>query len=77
MPAKSIEDAGKAIVDEMLDDNSLREDDEGAEVASARNILAALSRLQSSLPQATPEQQHDITAIRAAASSLVRMHNTV
>lgn len=76
-PELRIEDAGKAIVDELLTDNNLHEDDERAEVQSARNILKALASLQSSLQQATPEQQHDITSIRAAANELVRMHNVV
>jgi len=65
----SLEDAGTAIVDHLLD-----EDNEQAEVSTAQNILAALGRLQSSLPNATPEQQHDLTTIRAAARTLVRMH---
>lgn len=76
-PAKacmSMEDAGKAIVDEILAEDGLQEDDEQAEVLMARNILAAIGRLQASLQQATPEQQHDITSIRAAANELVRMH---
>jgi hypothetical protein len=74
----SMEDAGRAIVDTLLgEDNLIVEDDEQAEIASARNILAAISRLQASLKQASPEQQHDITTIRAAANSLVRMHGIV
>ncbi len=68
----SMEDAAADIVDRLL-----AEDDEQAEVGTAQNILAALSRLQSSLPNATPEQQHDLTTIRAAARSLVRMHGVV
>jgi hypothetical protein len=60
----------EAIVNHLLDE----EDEEQAEVSSAQTILAALSRLQSSLPNPTPEQQHDLTTIRAAARSLVRMH---
>lgn len=73
----SMEDAGRAIVDEILAEEEIHEDDERAEVMSARNILAALSRLQASLTQATPEQQHDITTIRASANELVRMHGIV
>lgn len=69
----SMEDAGTAIVDQLL----AEDDDEQAEVSTAQNILAALGRLQSSLPNATPEQQHDLTTIRAAARSLVRMHGVV
>jgi hypothetical protein len=77
MAAKSLENAGKEIVEELLSSNDLHEDDEQAEVLIAKNILAALSRLQASLQQATPEQQHDITSIRAGANELVRMHNVV
>ena len=73
----SMEDAGRAIVDEILAEEQIHEDDEQAEVLMAKNILAALERLQASLPQATPEQQHDITSIRASANELVRMHGVV
>lgn len=69
----SLENAGKSIVNQMLEDE-LTEDDEQSEVASARSILSALNRLQASLQQATPEQQHDITVIRASANSLIRQH---
>lgn len=66
----NLEAAGSVIVSELLSE----EDDERAEVGAAQTILNALGRLQSSLPTPTPEQQHDLTTIRAAARSLVRMH---
>jgi len=69
-------EAAKKIVSQVLDDDSERvmEDDEQAEVNSARSILSALDTLQASLPNATPDQQHDMTTIRASANSLLRMH---
>lgn len=66
----SLEAAANAIVDQVLEE----EDDERAETDDARTILNALHRLQTSLPEATPEQTHDISIIRAAANSLLRMH---
>lgn len=68
----SMEDAGATIVDRLL-----AEDNEQAEVSSAQTILTALGRIQASLPNPTPEQQHDLTTIRAAARTLVRMHGVV
>lgn len=72
----SMEDAASKIVSQVLGDDVERvmEDDEQAEVNSARSILSALERLQASLPNATPDQQHDLTTIRASANSLIRMH---
>lgn len=73
----SMEDAGREIVNHLLEQgggDSYPSEDEMAEVSSIRSILAALERLQASLANASPEQQHDITLIRAAANSLIRMH---
>lgn len=70
-----MENAGRRIVDQILaDDRPVMEDDEQTEVGSARAILSALSTLQTSLPNASPEQLHDMTTIRAAANALIRMH---
>jgi hypothetical protein len=75
LPAKkgeSLQQIGAAIVTTLLSEDHEDPALEGREVAVARNILAALKRLQSSLTNPSPEQQHALTTIRAAAHSLVR-----
>lgn len=72
----SMEAAGQAIVNDLLENDEAGGNEEQAEVNSARSILTALERLQSSIPNATPEQKHDITTIRASANAIIRMHQT-
>lgn len=74
----SLEDAGRRVVNQLLtDDEPIQEEDEQAEIGSARAILSALQTLQASLPNPSPEQQHDLTTIRASANAIIRMHNVV
>ena len=72
----SMEDAGQAIVDRLLaeEGDGIGADNEAAEVSSAQTILSAVNRLQTSLATASPDQTHDLTTIRAAANTLIRMH---
>jgi hypothetical protein len=71
---ESLEQIGANIVSTLLAEDHDDAAEEGREVAAARSILGALKRLQASLANATPEQQHSLTTIRAAANNLVRMH---
>ena len=75
LPAKkgeSLQQIGRAIITRLLFEDHEDPSLEGREVAIARNILEALKRLQSSLTNPSPEQQHALTTIRAAAHGLVR-----
>jgi hypothetical protein len=74
MPVNShVRVTARSIINTLLNEDC-GGDDERAEVSSARSILAALKRLQASLPNPSAEQQHDITTIRASANALIRMH---
>lgn len=68
-----LEDVGAEIVRQLLGEDGPAE--ERVEVGEARAILDSLKRLQSSLGEASPEVQRELTSIRAAANSLLRMHS--
>ena len=72
---KHVESASDEIVRRLLEDEEMYSGEERKEVQLANTILSGLRRLQSSLPDPTPEQQHALTGIRAAANELVRMHH--
>lgn len=75
LPAKKDENLakiGRNIVQTLLAEDDPAE--ERQEVIITRNIMSGLQRLQSTLPNPTPEQQHALTTVRAAAQSLLRMH---
>ena len=69
-----MENAARMIVNRVLSEEDPDNQEEHKEVSLAQTILSALGRLQSSLSTPSPDQQRDITAIRSAASSLIRMH---
>lgn len=78
LPAKKEEalaQIGRSIVTTLLAEDEPGE--ERQEILLARNILSGLRRLQGSMPNPTPEQQHALTSIRAATQSLMRMHGAM
>ncbi len=69
----SLEDYGREIVSSLLAEDGPGE--EMQEVQEAKVILQSVSRLQSSLGDTPPEIQRELTTIRSAAHSLLRMHS--
>ncbi len=75
---ESLEQIGQRILGRLLVDSEEMDNsaEEHQEVSLARNVLDGVHRLQSSLPDPSPEQQRALTMIRAAAHSLVRIHGS-
>jgi hypothetical protein len=76
---ESLADLGRLIMKRVLseeDETDMGSPEERQEVIMARNILSAVQRLQGNLDNPTPDQQHSLTTIRAAARSLLQMHGS-